>query len=133
VAPPAAAPAPQPNRAGREVRRAVAAVVVDRVPEGEATVDRPLLRREMARVLEQEREMARILVAAGVGGTDILKEFIRLSIDEPVKVAGLLGAIRAPTQESQQLQEIQRQLLAIQGQLNLQIQPPQQQQQNEAQ
>jgi len=106
---------------------------VDRVPEGDATVDRPLLRREMARVLEREREMARILVAAGVGGTDVLKEFIRLSVDEPMKVAGLLGAIRAPTQESQQLQEIQRQLLAIQGQLNLQNQPPQQQQQQQQQ
>jgi len=48
-----------------------------------------------------------------VGRTDILKEFIRLSIDDPVKLAGLLGAIKAPTHESQQLEDIQRQLVLI--------------------
>jgi len=62
-----------------------------------------------------------------MAGTDILKEFIRLSIDDPVKLAGLLGAIKAPTHESQQLADIQRQLLLIQGQLNLNLQNQQQQ------
>jgi len=32
-----------------------------------------------------------------LGGTDTLKEFVRLAIDDSVKLAGLLGAIRAPT------------------------------------
>jgi len=44
------------------------------VAADEATVDRPILRRELTRVLERVREMARILLAAGrVGGGDTLK------------------------------------------------------------
>ncbi|XP_037712723.1 uncharacterized protein LOC119549081 isoform X2 [Drosophila subpulchrella] len=76
----------------------------------------------MTRVLEREREMARILMVAGGGGGDTLREFIRLAMDDPVKVAGFLGAIKVPTPESQQLQAIQHQLQQIQGQLNLQNQ-----------
>jgi len=86
-------------------------------------VDRPILRWELTRVLEREREMARILLVAGGGrGGDTIKEFMRLAIDNPVKVAGLLDSIKVPTPESQQLQAIQQQLQQIQGQLNLQNQ-----------
>jgi len=67
--------------------------------------------------------MARILLVAGGGrGGDTIKEFMRLAIDNPVKVAGLLDSIKVPTPESQQLQAIQQQLQQIQGQLNLQNQ-----------
>jgi len=59
--------------------------------------------------------MARILAAGTAAGGDTLKGFMCLAIDDPMKVAGLLHAIKVPTPESQQLQ-----LEQIQTQLNLQ-------------